>query len=94
MLMVDLMVIFILNLMNEYKISPRLTFSNSLLEKKHLSDKKCNEICRKFDAENGNYNPFVSGNWNYKTLKNNLGKKVFVSFNPFLPFIGISFGWS
>ena len=48
----------------------------------------------KFDAENGNYNPFVSGHWNYKTLKNNLGKKVFVSFNPFLPFIGISFGWS
>lgn len=40
----------ILNLMNKYKISPRLTFSNSLLEKKHLSDKKCNEICRKFDA--------------------------------------------
>lgn len=40
----------ILNLMNEYKISPRLTFSNSLLEKKHLSDKKCNETCRKFDA--------------------------------------------
>lgn len=45
----------------------------------------------KFDAENGNYNPFVSGNWNYKTLKNKLVKKVFVVFNPFiiiLPNIG------
>ena len=38
----------------------------------------------KFDAENGNYNPFVSGNWNYKTLKNKLTKKVYIDFNPFI----------
>ncbi|BDC94592.1 hypothetical protein [Treponema bryantii] len=45
----------------------------------------------KFDAAHGNYNPFVSGNWNYKSLKNMLSKKVFVDFNPFiiiLPSIG------
>ena len=40
----------------------------------------------KYDAENGNYNPFVSGNWNYRTLKAKLKKKVFVEFNPFIYF--------
>jgi hypothetical protein len=40
----------------------------------------------KFDAENGNYNPFVSGNWNYKSLKNKLTKQVFIDFNPFIIF--------
>ena len=40
----------------------------------------------KFDAKNGNYNPFVSGNWNYKSLKNKLTKQVFVDFNPFIIF--------
>ena len=44
-------------LMKEYQISARLTFSNSLLEEKHLSDRKCNALCRLFEkngsAENG-----------------------------------------
>ncbi len=35
-------------LMKEHGISSRLTFSNSLLEDKHLSDKKCNELCELF----------------------------------------------
>ncbi|MCR5188443.1 MAG: hypothetical protein K6C97_05865 [Treponema sp.] len=35
-------------LMEEYGISARLTFSNSLLEEEHLSDKKCNSLCRLF----------------------------------------------
>ena len=39
-----------LSLMEKYGISARLTFSNSLLTKKHLSDKKCNDLCRLFDA--------------------------------------------
>ena len=39
------------SLMNEYGISARLTFSNSLLTEEHLSDRKCNELCRLF--ENG-----------------------------------------
>lgn len=38
-------------LMREYHISARLTFSNSLLREEHLSDRKCNELCRLF--ENG-----------------------------------------
>lgn len=44
-------------LMDEYGISARLTFSNSLLCKEHLADKRCNELCRLFEkngkAENG-----------------------------------------
>ena len=41
----------VLALMQEYGISARLTFSNSLLEKEHLSDKKCNELCRLFEKK-------------------------------------------
>ena len=39
----------VLALMNEYGISARLTFSNSLLREEHLADKKCNELCRLFE---------------------------------------------
>ena len=38
----------VLALTQEYGISARLTFSNSLLRKEHLSDKKCNDLCRMF----------------------------------------------
>ena len=38
--------------MQEYGISARLTFSNSLLREEHLSDRKCNALCRLF-AEGG-----------------------------------------
>ena len=44
-------------LMREYGISARLTFSNSLLREEHLSDRKCNSLCALFEkngaAENG-----------------------------------------
>ena len=36
------------NLMEEYGISSRLTFSNSLVEKIHLDDRKCNRLCEIF----------------------------------------------
>ena len=35
----------VLALMQDYKISARLTFSNSLLREEHLQDRKCNELC-------------------------------------------------
>ena len=35
--------------MQEYGISARLTFSNSLLREEHLSDKRCNELCALFE---------------------------------------------
>ena len=41
-----------LQLTREYGVSARLTFSNSLLLEEHLSDRKCNALCRLF-AENG-----------------------------------------
>lgn len=39
----------VLELMQEYGISARLTFSNSLLKEEHLSDKRCNAICALFN---------------------------------------------
>jgi len=36
-------------LMQDYSISSRLTFSNSLLRKEHLSDRKCNRLCAQFE---------------------------------------------
>ena len=39
----------VLELMREYEVSARLTFSNSLLKKEHLSDKKCNMLCAMFE---------------------------------------------
>ena len=36
-------------LMREYGISPRLTFSNSLLREEDLSDPACNRLCAKFE---------------------------------------------
>ena len=35
-------------LMKEFGISARLTFSNSLLREEHLADKKCNTLCEMF----------------------------------------------
>ena len=46
----------VLALMREYGISSRLTFSNSLLRNEHLTDRKCNSLCEKFEKsgiENG-----------------------------------------
>lgn len=39
----------VLKLMKEYEISARLTFSNSLLKEEHLTDKKCNALCKLFE---------------------------------------------
>lgn len=36
----------VIELAKKYGISARLTFSNSLLESKHLTDRRCNELCR------------------------------------------------
>ena len=43
----------VLSLMREYGISARLTFSNSLLKKEHLTDKKCNDLCVLFEKNGG-----------------------------------------
>lgn len=57
----------VLKLMQEYGISARLTFSNSLLTREHLPDKKCNELCRIFDI--GRDNERSSGFGNDKDIE-------------------------
>lgn len=39
----------VLGLLEEYGISARLTFSNSLLTREHLGDKRCNRLCELFE---------------------------------------------
>ena len=49
----------VLALMNEYGISASLTFSNSLLRHEHLSDRKCNKLCRLFEEKSGVQNGII-----------------------------------
>lgn len=44
----------VLDLMEQYGISARLTFSNSLLREEHLDDRRCNELCRRFERQGAN----------------------------------------
>ena len=49
----------ILALTREYGISARLTFSNSLLREEHLSDGKCNALCRMLAESDGPQNGVI-----------------------------------
>ena len=49
----------VLALMEEYGISARLTFSNSLLKEEHLLDKKCNTLCALFEKEKEKQNGVI-----------------------------------
>lgn len=49
----------VLALTREYGVSARLTFSNSLLREKHLSDRKCNALCRLFAEDDGPQNGVI-----------------------------------
>ena len=49
----------VLALTREYGMSARLTFSNSLLREEHLSDQKCNALCRLFAENNGPRNGVI-----------------------------------
>ena len=49
----------VLTLTREYGISARLTFSNSLLRGEHLSDPKCNALCRLFAESRGPQNGVI-----------------------------------
>lgn len=44
----------VIQMMNKYNISARLTLSNSLIEEEHLSDKKCNDLCKIFSGSRNN----------------------------------------
>ncbi len=43
----------VLSLCQKYGISPRLTFSNSLLKNEHLADQRCNKLCALFGGTGG-----------------------------------------
>ena len=48
-----------LALAQDYSVSARLTFSNSLLREEHLSDRKCNALCELFSQANGVQNGVI-----------------------------------
>ena len=61
----------VLDLMKEYRISARLTFSNSLLKEEHLLDKKCNALCKLFEEAGDTQSESVSNsNMQNKSIKN------------------------
>ena len=49
----------VLALTREYGVSARLTFSNSLLRREHLSDPKCNALCRLLSESQGPQNGVI-----------------------------------
>ena len=49
----------VLSLTREFGISARLTFSNSLLHKEHLSDSRCNALCELFAESNSPQNGVI-----------------------------------
>ena len=49
----------VMDLMREYGISARLTFSNSLLREEHLADIKCNALCKLFENSGGAQNGVI-----------------------------------
>ena len=60
----------VLDLMKEYGISARLTFSNSLLREEHLLDKKCNALCKLFEEAGDTRSESVSdSNMQNKSIK-------------------------
>ena len=68
----------VLALTQEYGISARLTFSNSLLREEHLSDKQCNRLCALFNDQGGN-GVIVQSDLLLEYLKKNYPNLYFVS---------------
>lgn len=66
----------VLDLVREYKISARLTFSNSLLREEHLSDRKCNRLCELFEKNGGAENGIIV----HSEMLLNYLKKTYPSF--------------
>lgn len=66
-------------LVKEYGISARLTFSNSLIREEHLGDKKCNELCRLFGGRAGQNGVIVHSDLLLNYLKVRYPEFYFVS---------------
>lgn len=70
----------VLALMEEYNISARLTFSNSLLKEEQLSDRKCNALCKLFCEKSSVKNGvIIHSELLLEYLKRNYPKLYFVS---------------
>ena len=70
----------VLNMMREYGISARLTFSNSLLREEHLADRKCNRLCAALEESDFLQNGvIVHSDLLLDYLKSNYPKLYFVS---------------
>lgn len=69
----------VFSLMKEYGISARLTFSNSLLRSKHLSDRKCNALCALFSEIEPQSGVIIHSDLLLNYLKENYPKLYFVS---------------
>lgn len=65
------------DLMNEYNISARFTFSNSLLREEHLNDYRCNHLCRIFDNKNNGI--IIYSDLLLEYIKNHYSNFYFVS---------------
>ena len=69
----------VLALINEYGISARLTFSNSLLREEHLSDRKCNRLCELFEKSKVQNGVIVHSELLLEYLKKNYPDFYFIS---------------
>ena len=69
----------VIKLVNEFGISARLTFSNSLLQKEHLSDRKCNAVCSMFEKTNTPSGVIVHSDLLADYIKTNYPKLYLVS---------------
>lgn len=49
----------VLELMQKYGVSARLTFSNSLIKEEHLSDRRCNRLCEMLGKSTGVQNGVI-----------------------------------
>ena len=65
--------------MQEFNISARLTFSNSLLKEEHLSDKKCNQLCKMFENTNVPSGIIIHSDLLLNYIKNKYPRFYFVS---------------
>ena len=69
----------VFSLMEEYGISARLTFSNSLLREEHLSDRKCNALCGELAKSGGKNGVIVHSDLLLRYLRENFPSLYYVS---------------
>ena len=70
----------VLRLTQKYGISARLTFSNSLIKQEHLSDRKCNRLCKMFgESTAGQNGVIICSDLLLEYIRNNYPGLYFVS---------------